>query len=91
MKISALDLQQFTKETTVWLEEAKGTNLLVLPGIDIDVSPGEGDVVRSRESVRDAVLAAFSAGASGVILSRMYSEMMLEHLSGAGDAIRSLE
>jgi hypothetical protein len=91
-KISAngLSADYVNKETKVWLEEAKGTSLQVLPGIDIDVSPGEGDVLRSRESVHDAVLAAFSAGASGVILSRMYSEMMLEHLSGAGDAIRSL-
>jgi hypothetical protein len=40
--------------------------------------------------VRDAVLAAFRAGAPGVVLARMYSEMRLDHLAGAGDAIRQL-
>ncbi len=78
------------RETKTWIDGARGTALQVWPGIDIDVSPGESDPVRSREDVRDAVLAAFRAGAPGVVLSRMYSEMMLAHLSGAGDAIRQL-
>ncbi len=37
-----------------------------------------------------AVLPAF-AGAQGVVLSRKYSEMQLDHLAGAGDAIRELQ
>jgi hypothetical protein len=41
--------------------------------------------------VKDAVMAAFRAGAPGVILSRKYSEMKLANLSGAGDAIRELK
>ena len=45
----------------------------------------------TRESVRDAVLAAFEGGADGVVLSRKYSEMRLDNLSGAGDAVRMLE
>jgi hypothetical protein len=40
--------------------------------------------------VEEAVLAAFAGGAQGVVLSRKYSEMQLEHLTGAGDAIREL-
>jgi len=36
------------------------------------------------------VLGAFSGGAQGVVLSRKYSEMQLDHLAGAGDAIREL-
>ena len=40
---------------------------------------------------KEAVLAAFRAGAPGVILSRKYSEMRLANLSGAGDAIRELK
>lgn len=44
----------------------------------------------TRASVRDAVLAAFAGGADGVVLSRKYSEMMLDHLSGAGDAARQI-
>lgn len=44
----------------------------------------------SAESVRAATLAAFAGGAQGVVLSRKYSEMRLEHLSGAGAAVKSL-
>lgn len=41
----------------------------------------------TREQVRDAVNAAFDGGADGVVLSRKYSEMMLDNLVGAGDAV----
>ena len=78
------------RETKTWVDGVRGTSLQVWPGIDIDVSPGEGDPPRSREGVRDAVLAAFRAGAPGIVLSRMYSEMTLNHLAGASDAIRLL-
>jgi len=44
----------------------------------------------SRAQVRDAVLAAFAGGAQGVVLSRKYSEMQLDHLSGAGDALKEV-
>lgn len=44
----------------------------------------------TRESVKAATLAAFAGGAHGVVLSRKYSEMRLDILSGAGDAIRDL-
>lgn len=78
------------RETKTWIAGAMDTPLQIWPGIDIDVSRGENDPPRSREGVRDAVLAAFRADAPGVILARMYSEMILDHLSGAGDAIRQL-
>lgn len=42
------------------------------------------------ESVRDATLAAFAGGADGVVLSRKYSEMRLDNLSGVGQALRQL-
>ncbi len=80
------------RESSAWVKEAQGTSLQIWPGIDIDVSPEQGnDPPRSRESVKEAVLAAFRAGAPGVVLSRMYSEMKLEHLRGAGDALRQLD
>ncbi|MDP9469352.1 MAG: hypothetical protein M3Q71_01615 [Chloroflexota bacterium] len=44
----------------------------------------------TRDGVKAAVLAAFAGGAQGVVLSRKYSEMRLEILSGAGDAMREL-
>jgi len=90
IKAEGMSPDYVNKETETWLEAAGGTNLKILPGIDIDVSAGNDKLPRSREGVRDAVLAAFSAGAPGIVLSRMYSEMMLDHLSGVGDAIRQL-
>ena len=51
----------------------------------------EGELTQcSHDSVRDAVLAAFEGGAEGVVLSRKYSEMRLDNLSGAGDAMQRL-
>ncbi|RYG87960.1 MAG: hypothetical protein EON59_05875 [Alphaproteobacteria bacterium] len=69
---------------------ASGERMACYSGIDIDVPAGRHPSSASREGVRDSVLAAFQAGAPGVILARKYSEMMLDNLSGAGDALRSL-
>lgn len=92
IKTQGLSSDYVYRETKAWLKSAEGTHLQVWPGIDIDVSPEEGkDPPRSREGVRDAVLAAFRAGAPGVVFARMYSEMTLDHLAGAGDAMRMLE
>lgn len=91
IKAEGLSADYVYRETMAFLGSAKGTHLQVLPGIDIDVSPETSDPPRSREHVRDAVLAAFRAGAPGVVLARMYSEMTLDHLAGAGDAIRMLD
>jgi hypothetical protein len=90
LRAKGLSADYVYRETKTWLDRVSGTPLRIWPGIDIDVSPGENDPPRSRESVRDAVLAAFRAGAPGVVLSRMYSEMTLDHLSGAGDAMRRI-
>jgi hypothetical protein len=68
----------------------EGTHTKLWPGIDVDVPTAAGHSKCTRNGVRDAVLAAFRGGADGVILSRKYSEMMLDHLAGAGDSIRQL-
>jgi hypothetical protein len=60
----------------------------IYPGIDIDIPTGSGLAQCTRDGVKAAVLAAFTGGAEGVVLSRKYSEMQLEHLAGAGDAVR---
>lgn len=63
-------------------------------GIDIDVPNNFGFAEECRsspEQVRDAVRAALRGGARGVVLSRKYSEMRLENIAGAGQAIRDLE
>jgi hypothetical protein len=59
-------------------------------GINADATVG-ADLTRcTPEGVKDAVLAAFAGGAQGVVLSRKYSEMSLDNLSGAGAAVREL-
>jgi hypothetical protein len=79
-------------------EEAKraraaleGTKTQLWPGIDIDIPTDVNRSSRSTpEGTRGAVLAAFKAGADGVLLSRKYSEMRLENLRAAGAAVREL-
>ncbi len=79
------------RETKRSLEGVAGTNTRILPGIDIDIPTEPNNSKSTPESVKQAVLAAFRAGAPGVLLSRKYSEMRLANLSGAGDAIRELK
>jgi hypothetical protein len=80
-----------SRETKRSLEGVAGTNTLIWPGIDIDIPTEPNHSKCTPQSVKEAVLAAFRAGAPGVILSRKYSEMRLANLSGAGDAIRELK
>jgi hypothetical protein len=88
---SGLSADYVYRETKRSLAGVTGTKTLIWPGIDIDI-PTEADHSKcSPQSVKDAVLAAFHAGAPGVILSRKYSEMKLANLSGAGDAMRELK
>ncbi len=62
----------------------------IYPGIDIDI-PTPGDRPRcTRDGVKAAVLAVFAGGGQGVVLSRKYSEMLLDNLSGVGDALKEL-
>ncbi|HVX42246.1 MAG TPA: hypothetical protein VHC49_00075 [Mycobacteriales bacterium] len=59
-------------------------------GINADTTDGADLTHCTPEGVKAAVLAAFEGGAQGVVLSRKYSEMKLENLGGAGDAVREL-
>jgi hypothetical protein len=79
------------RETKRALAGVAGTKTLIWPGIDIDIPTEPKNSKCSPQSVKEAVLEAFRAGAPGVILSRKYSEMRLADLSGAGDAIRELK
>jgi hypothetical protein len=79
------------RETKRALEGVAGTRTLIWPGIDIDIPTEPNNSKRTPQSVKEAVLAAFRAGAPGVVLSRKYSEMRLANLNGAGDAIRELK
>jgi len=59
-------------------------------GIDIDVPTGLDEKRTQPEDVKAATLAAFRAGAPGVVLSRKYAEMKLTNLAGAGAALKEL-
>ena len=79
------------RETKRALAGVEGKNTLIWPGIDIDIPTEKGDSKCTPRSVKEAVLAVFRAGASGVLLSRKYSEMRLANLNGDGDAVRELK
>jgi hypothetical protein len=86
------------RETRRALASAGGA-VPVYTGIDVDIPLSDTDlggldgskaVRHTRGSVREAVTQAFLAGAPGIVISRKYSEMRLDTLSGVGDAIREL-
>jgi hypothetical protein len=62
----------------------------IYPGIDIDIPTALNEKRTQPSDVQAAVLAAFRAGAPGVVLSRKYAEMKLSNLAGAGEALREL-
>lgn len=76
------------RETRRALEGVAGSRTQIWAGIDIDIPTKPAHSKCTPQSVKDAVMAAFRAGAPGVILSRKYSEMRLANLSGAGGAVR---
>src|SRR4029077_13890551 len=79
------------RETKRSLQGVADRNTRIWPGIDIDIPTEAKNSKCTPQSVKEAVLAAFRAGAPGVLLSRKYSEMRLANLSGAGEAIRELK
>lgn len=87
------------RETARVVEGARGSRTQILAGIDVDIpvlkldlggsAPSEASR-STRQDVRAAVVQAFQAGAHGIVVSREYTEMELDNLSGVGDAIREL-
>jgi len=78
------------RETRRAREALNGTKTALWPGIDLDVPTQSSHSKSNPTGIHDAVIAAFKAGADGVILSRKYSEMKLANLTGAGDAMKEL-
>ena len=71
----------------------------VWTGIDVDIPIQSDDLDKQKSStvgqstratVREASRQAFKAGVQGIVISRKYSEMWLDSLSGVGDAIKEL-
>jgi hypothetical protein len=75
------------RETQRAIAGVKG-KCAILSGIDIGIPTGENSRKQSPDDVYKATLAAYKAGANGVIISRKYSEMKLELIDAAGRAIR---
>ncbi len=86
---TGLSSNYVAEETRRALRDVHG-KIAIYPGIDVDIPTGKDQKKTTAQDVRNAVRAAFSAGAQGIILSRKYSEMRLEHLAGAGQALRDL-
>jgi hypothetical protein len=86
---SGMSAGYVARETRRALAEVNGA-FPIYPGIDIDIPTGLNEKRTEPTDVKAAVLAAFRAGAPGVILSRKYAEMKLTNLGGAGEALREL-
>jgi hypothetical protein len=78
------------RETRRSVAAVAGHPAQIWPGVDIDVPVEKGEAHCTPESVARAVKATFNGGAEGIILSRNYTEMKPENLSGAGGALREL-
>lgn len=86
---SGMSAEYVARETRRALAEVSGA-IPIYPGIDIDIPTGLNEKRTEPTDVKAAVLAAFRAGAPGVVLSRKYAEMKLTNLAGAGEALREL-
>ncbi len=72
------------------VDNGTGNPCEIWPGIDVDIPVSPAGRDQSPQDVEDAVVAAFEAGAQGVVLSRKYSEMRLANLAGCGAALKRL-
>jgi len=84
---TGLSADYVARETKRVIADVNG-KIAVYPGIDVGVPARAREKQITPEDVRDAVKAAFGAGAPGVVLSRKYSEMRLASLAGAGQGVR---
>ena len=77
---------EYVKEWTSRL--IADTGKPVYPGIGVGVGhPGASKAITPQE-IREGVLAGLDGGASGVMISRNYSEAELRNLAAVGDALR---
>lgn len=86
---TGMSAEYVARETRRALAEVNGA-VPIYPGIDIDIPTALNEKRTQPEDVKGAVLAAFRAGAPGVVLSRKYAEMRLTNVDGAGEALREL-
>ncbi|MBC7235859.1 MAG: hypothetical protein H5T69_08455, partial [Chloroflexi bacterium] len=78
------------RETRRAVQAVEG-QIPIYPGLGFDI-PWDGNYFPSEpETVYQATLKAFEAGASGLIVSREYDEMRLDNLRAVGRAVRDAE
>ncbi|MBI5670526.1 MAG: hypothetical protein HZC41_21240 [Chloroflexi bacterium] len=65
-----------------------GGRCKVYPGIGVGVGDGGASKPITPEETKAAIHAAFDGGASGILLSRNYSEAELRNLEAAGEALK---
>lgn len=75
-------------QTERWSRTLQG-RIPVYPGIGVGVANVGGKSV-TPEDVRAGVRAAFEGGATGIVICRNYSEMMLANLGAVGETLRAL-
>ncbi len=100
LRDSAFGGQYVFREARRVLESVSPADTPVYAGIDIDIPIQAEDLRKqspvprqksTRASVRESVEQALRAGVQGLVISRKYSEMRLDSLSGVGDAVREFE
>jgi hypothetical protein len=99
LRTAGLSSDYVYRETKRAIEGMRDQKAMLLTGIDVDIPIREEDLQGSlssdaikatRASTSEVVKQAFRAEAHGVVISRKYSEMRLETLSGVGDAVREI-
>lgn len=86
LPIAGLSADYVARETKRAIDDVQG-KCRIYPGIDIDIPTGTHEKKTTPADVHAATLAAFDAGAPGVIFSRKYSEMRLANLAAGGKAV----
>lgn len=86
---AGLSADYVARETRRAITDVSGS-IPIYPGIDIDIPTGLREKRTQPTDVKAATMAAFKAGAPGIVLSRKYAEMKLTNLAGAGEALREL-
>jgi hypothetical protein len=79
---------QYVREQTARYVAALGQGAAVYPGIGVGTEPGPRNI--EPADVAAAIEAAFEGGATGLIVSRNYSEMSLAGLAAVGHTLRGL-
>lgn len=89
LPVAGLSARYVGRETARAIADVQGA-VPIYPGIDIDLPTAMTDKQTEPSDVKASVLAAFHAGAPGVVLSRKYSEMKLTNLAAVREALNEL-